>query len=92
MSMLSATTSSRVTVNLPVTSDNSEESFFGAGGLSVITGITVPSVSLYRRSHDEPLDFQSNVAPCSTREGNDISRSLQTTSEARTLLQLRLYF
>ena len=62
----------------------------GAGGLSVITGIRVPSVSLYPQLHVEPLDFQSNVAPGSTLEENDIS--LQTTSEARALLQLQLYF
>ena len=38
----------------------------------------------------EALDFQSKVALGSTHEGNEIS--LQTTSEARTSLQLRLCF
>ena len=38
----------------------------------------------------EALDFQFKVALGSTREGSEIS--LQTTSEARTSLQLRLCF
>ena len=38
--------------------------------MSVITGIRVPSVSLYRQSHVELLDFQVKVAPGSTRELN----------------------
>ena len=38
----------------------------------------------------EALDFQSKVTLGSTREGDEIS--LQTTSEVRTSLQLRLCF